>query len=170
MHLAAVATASGPMVACLGSLSPWRVLSQDEARTLEAICGRIIPADEDPGAVDAGAVTFIDRQLAGAYRKHRKIYRLGLEGINQTSLAQLGKSFAALASTQQDLILQTLDSGQERGAQWKQVSAKSFFDMVLSHTMQGFYGDPRHGGNCERASWKMLGLDYPQVRGRGASG
>jgi gluconate 2-dehydrogenase gamma chain len=32
--------------------------------------------------------------------------------------------------------------------------------------MQGFYGDPRHGGNRDRVSWKMLGVPYPPVRGR----
>ena len=32
--------------------------------------------------------------------------------------------------------------------------------------MQGFYGDPRHGGNRDRVSWKMVGLPYPPLRGR----
>ena len=44
--------------------------------------------------------------------------------------------------------------------------AKAFFDLVLAHTMQGFYGDPRHGGNREAVSWKMLALPFPPVRGR----
>jgi gluconate 2-dehydrogenase gamma chain len=38
--------------------------------------------------------------------------------------------------------------------------------MLVSHTMEGFYGDPRHGGNRDRVSWKMLKLPYPPVRGR----
>jgi gluconate 2-dehydrogenase gamma chain len=37
---------------------------------------------------------------------------------------------------------------------------------VRAHTMQGFYGDPRHGGNRDRASWKMVGLSYPPIRGQ----
>jgi gluconate 2-dehydrogenase gamma chain len=170
MQITAVATAAGPMVACVGSLSPWRCLNQDEARTLEAICERIIPADQDPGAAWAGVVTYIDRQLTGPYRKLRKTYRLGIAGTNATSLALFGQPFAALTSTQQDSVLQTMDNGQAMGDHWKQVSAKSFFDLVLSHAMQGFYGDPRHGGNRERVSWKMLGLPYPPVRGRTSQG
>ena len=43
---------------------------------------------------------------------------------------------------------------------------KPFFDLLVAHTMQGFYGDPRHGGNRERVSWKMLGVASPPVRGR----
>ena len=45
-------------------------------------------------------------------------------------------------------------------------SSSEFFAYVVDHTMQGYYGDPRHGGNREGASWKMLGLPYPPIRGR----
>jgi len=166
MQIAAVATAAGPMVACLGPGISWRCLSDHEARTLEAICERIIPADRDPGAAWAGVVTYIDRQLVGPYRNLRKTYRLGLAGTNSTSLAIFGKAFGSLAPQQQDVVLQTMDKGQAQGEGWKLVSAKAFFDLVTSHTMQGFYGDPRHGGNRERVSWKMLRLPYPPVRGR----
>src|SRR5271157_797831 len=166
MQITAVATAAGPMAACLGPGNPWRCLSEDEGRTLEAICERIIPADQDPGAAWAGVVTFVDRQLMGPYRRLRKTYRLGIAGTNATGLAMFGKPFVALTSQQQDAVLQAMDKGQARGECWKQVSAKSFFDLVVGHTMQGFYGDPRHGGNRERASWKMLRLPYPPVRGR----
>ena len=166
MQITAVATAAGPMVACLGPGNPWRCLGEEEARTLEAVCERIIPADQDPGAAGAGVVTFIDRQLLGPYRRLRKTYRLGIAGTNATGLTMFGKPFVALDPKQQDAVLQSMDKGQVRGYCWKQVQAKAFFDLVVSHTMQGFYGDPRHGGNRERVSWKMLRLPYPPVRGR----
>jgi gluconate 2-dehydrogenase gamma chain len=44
--------------------------------------------------------------------------------------------------------------------------SKPFFDLVRNHTMQGYYGSPRHGGNRDAISWRMLGLDEPPVRGR----
>ena len=166
MQITAVATAAGPLMSCVGKNTPWRCLSADDARTLEAICERIIPADHDPGAAWAGVVTFVDRQLVGPYRRLLKTYRLGLAGTNGTSLARFGKPFVALSPQQQDSVLQSMEKGQARGECWKQVSGKSFFDLVVSHTMQGFYGDPRHGGNRERVSWKMLRLPYPPVRGR----
>jgi gluconate 2-dehydrogenase gamma chain len=166
MQVTAAAAAAGPLVSCLGPSNPWRRLSPDEARTLETICERIIPADQDPGAAWAGVVTFIDRQLLGPYRRLWKTYQLGIAGTDGTSLAKFGKPFVALTSQQQDAVLQAMEKGQAREGCWKQVSAKSFFDLVLSHTMQGFYGDPRHGGNRERVSWKMLRLPYPPVRGR----
>jgi gluconate 2-dehydrogenase gamma chain len=44
--------------------------------------------------------------------------------------------------------------------------ARPFFEMVLAHTMQGFYGSPRHGGNRDYASWRMLRVPASPVRGR----
>ena len=166
MRITAAATAAGPMVGCIGSLSPWRSLNAEEARTLEAVCERIIPADQDPGAAWAGVVNYIDRQLVGHYRRLRKTYRLGLAATNTTGRSMFGKSFVELTAQQQDAVLQAMDSGQAQGDQWASVSAKTFFDLVVSHTLQGFYGDPRHGGNRDRVSWKMLKLPYPPVRGR----
>jgi gluconate 2-dehydrogenase gamma chain len=57
-------------------------------------------------------------------------------------------------------------AGETRKGQSKGQSSEDFFSLILSHTMQGFYGDPRHGGNRGRASWKMLNLPYPPILGR----
>ena len=43
---------------------------------------------------------------------------------------------------------------------------RAFFQLILDPHQQGFYGDPRHGGNREMVSWKMLGLPFPPIRGR----
>lgn len=43
---------------------------------------------------------------------------------------------------------------------------KPAFELVLAHAMQGFYGNPRHGGNAGHASWKMIGVPPMPVRGR----
>ena len=163
MQVTAVAATAGPLASCLANGNPWRCLGKDEARTLAAICERIIPADQDPGAAWAGVVTFIDRQLTGPYRHMRKTYQSGLAGANTTSRAMFGKAFVGLTAPQQDAVLQSLEKGEAPG---DAASAKAFFELVVTHTMQGFYGDPRHGGNRERMSWKMLRLPYPPVRGR----
>ena len=166
IKLAVSVAASGSAISCAGTISPWRFLSVEEAQTIEAICGQIIPADQDPGATQAGVVNFIDRQLVGHLRRHQKAYREGLAGVNQTSLARFGKKFVDLPAPQQTAVLTALDKNEAPGEIWQQRSAKEFFDLVVSHTMQGFYGDPRHGGNRDRASWRMVGLSYPPIRGR----
>jgi gluconate 2-dehydrogenase gamma chain len=138
----------------------------DEARTLSAACDQIIPPDEAPGAAWAGVVNFIDRQLCGHLRDLRDSYRNGLASLNQTSRTLHGSDFAYLAGAKQIELLTKLEQGQAPPEAWQKIPSTEFFSMLVSHTMQGFYGDPRHGGNRERASWKMVGLSYPPIRGR----
>ena len=124
---------------------------------MEAICGCIIPEDQDAGAVRAGVVNYIDTQLSGFYKPLRKTYRAGLVAVDRESVASSGSSFADLATDKQIELLQRIE---------RKAELKPFFDLLVAHTMQGFYGDPRHGGNRDRVSWKMLGLPYPPLRGR----
>lgn len=166
IQLAAAAATAGPAISCVGASSPWRFLTVDEARTLAAICDQVIPPDRDPGAAWAGVVNFIDRQLTGPFKSLQKTYRQGIAGVDQTSRALFGKKFVDLSAARQIELLTALEKNQAPGETWKRDSSKEFFDLVINHTMQGFYGDPRHGGNREAVSWKMLGIPYPPVRGR----
>jgi gluconate 2-dehydrogenase gamma chain len=166
IKLAVSVAASGSAISCAGIISPWRFLSIEEAKTIEAICEHIVPADQDPGATQAGVVFFFDRQLVGYLKRWQATYREGIAGVDQTSLALFRKKFVDLPSKQQAEVLTALEKNEAPGEIWKHRSAREFFDLVVSHTMQGFYGDPRHGGNRDRVSWKMLGLPYPPIRGR----
>jgi gluconate 2-dehydrogenase gamma chain len=163
---AALAAAAGAGVACSANGTPWRFLSVDEARTLAAISDQIIPPDQDPGAAWAGVVNYIDRQLCGPFENLQQTYRRGIAGIDESGRSIYGEAFADLNAQQQIEVLRRLENGQAPGATWKQASSSQFFGLVVDHTMQGYYGDPRHGGNREGASWKMLGLPYPPIRGR----
>ncbi len=154
LRIAGAATAGGALISCGGARSPWRFLTAAEGRTLAALCEQIIPTDQTPGAAWAGVVNFIDRQLMGPYRRHRDLYRAGLAEIDRAA-ANLGKPFADLDAPRQTALLQSLDG-----------ALKRFFTLVIAHTMQGYYGDPRHGGNRDAVSWRMLGVPVVPVRGR----
>jgi len=162
----AAAAAGGAGVACSRNRTPWRFLSLDEARTLAALCDQIIPPDQDASASWAGVVNYIDLQLCGPFKRLQNIYRQGLAAVDQTSHEVHGKAFADLDSDQQIELLRRFEAGHAPRDIWQQVSSAEFFSLVIDHTMQGFYGDPRHGGNREGVSWKMLGLPYPPIRGR----
>ena len=61
-------------------------LLEPEIRFLEAAVEHLIPTDElGPGARDAGVVVYIDRQLAGSWGTHGRMYRGGpwIEGTPQ---------------------------------------------------------------------------------------
>ena len=89
-----------------------------------------------------------DAEPQGSQR-HRAA-RLGARQVHH-----FGKRFAELAAEQQSEALIEVEE-----------NSRAFFDLILTHTRQGFYGDPRHGGNRNMASWKMVGLPFPPVRGR----
>ncbi len=163
---AAVAGCASLFPACGKPPGPWRFFSEAEAAVLNAVCEQIIPSDQDPGAISAGVPNFIDKQLVGFYKRHQQAYRTGLAGVQETSRAMFGSGFESLAWDNQTAVLKALEFGKAQGKTWETQSSRSFFQLVRDHTMQGFYGSPRHGGNRDYVSYRMLGIDYPQVVGQ----
>jgi gluconate 2-dehydrogenase gamma chain len=151
---------------CSQPASPWLFFTEAEASVIEAITEQIIPGDDDAGAKDAHVINFIDRQLAGFYAKHQETYRKGITGVQQTSEIMYRSKFESLDWRQQMELLQALEAGRAEGEIWQTESAPAFFGLIRDHTMQGFYGSPRHGGNRHFASFQMLGLDYPRIIGQ----
>ena len=147
LHAAGTAAIAGAAAGCGASKGPWRFFTEVEARSLEAICEAIIPADQDAGATQGGVIHYIDRQLCGKFREHRKTYRDGI--------AAAERILAGRAVTVE--VLREIERAKE---------TRSFFDLLVAHAMQGFYGNPRHGGNREFASWRMLRIPISPVRGR----
>ncbi len=152
--------------ACGGPASRWRALTEAEAATLAAACDQIVPPDQDPGAAAAGAVTFIDRQLATRQKDERPRWQAGVRGLDASARRRHAKPFAELPFEAQTALLQDVEKGTVETVDWSGVEPAAFFALLREHAMMGFYGDPRHGGNKERVSWKMLGVPDPPVRGR----
>ena len=145
---------------------PWRVLTPEEAALVDAVSEQIIPADRDPGAREAGVVHFIDRQLDGPYKPLADTYRKGLRCLAQTSQALFGLPFERLDWPDQTRLLRAMESGKVPAGLWTDPSSREFFGLLREHTMQGFYGSPRHGGNKNYVSYRMMGLEYPRVIGQ----
>ena len=158
--------AAAAAAACGKPASGWRVLGEDEAATLGAACDRVVPADEDPGASQAGVVSFIDRQLATRQKESLATWQAGIRALDATARRRHGHRFAELLPAAQDEILQAMEEGSVYMGDWQEVDPTEFFQLLHGHTMMGFYGDPRHGGNRDRVAWRMLGVPDPPVRGR----
>jgi len=152
--------------ACTARFSTWRFFTEEEARLIISISEQLIPADEDPGATDANVVNFFDKQLIGYYVRYQETYRKGLKSINASSLKMFHKQFTGLDREQQTRFLESMEKDELPKEDWKEVEQRTFFNLLLDHTMQGFYGSPRHGGNCNYVSYKMLKIDYPHVIGQ----
>jgi gluconate 2-dehydrogenase gamma chain len=151
---------------CRNKISRWRYLQEEEINLLDAIVEQIIPTDDFPGGKWANVSNFIDRQLDTYYRKHQPAYREGLSAFEKTVIQMKGNKFEELPFADQTAILEKMNKGEFTGDYWKDHSAADFFDMVRQHSLQGFYGSPVHGGNREYISYRMLGLDYPNVIGQ----
>lgn len=138
-----------------GQQGNWEYLTEEQARTLTAICDQIVPEDEFPSASQAGVLNYIDRQLMRPYRRHRNGYRRGLKDVETASRKRFGSELASLSPQQQLAIVSDLER-----------QNPSFFELVRAHTLEGYYGSPRHGGNRDAVSWRMLGLAEPPILGR----
>lgn len=149
--------------------SSWRVFSNEEACLLDALVEQIIPADDEwPGAKDAHVTNYIDRQLAGFYSKYQEDYKTGLAAIQKSALKRFNKKFEEVEFDIQTSFLREMETGKfdKEDEWWDQGQGRRFFNVLCDHTMQGFYGSPRHGGNYKNISYKMLKLDYPDVVGQ----
>ncbi len=167
--LKAVTVAAGSATlfpACSKPPARWRFLTEAEAATVSAISEQIIPADQDPGAIAAGVPNFIDKQLVGPYRRFQQAYRDGIAGVDETSRSLHGARFVSLPWEKQTELLLAMEAGKIKGPGWASQSAASFFTLIRDHSLQGYYGSPRHGGNREYVSYRMLGIDYPQIIGQ----
>ena len=139
-------------------------LTADEADLLETIADHLIPADEHgPGAVAAGAVSYIDRALGGALSSSRADYRSGLAAFDRYSRSSRGGPFRELSHVDQVSVLIDVESGAATGAGTGfSGSSGTFFGLVRRHVLQGTFGDPYYGGNQNFVGWDLI--RYPGVR------
>lgn len=151
---------------CVSAASTYRIFSLKEASCLVALCEQIIPADEYPGATDAGVIHYIDKQTYLRFPDDKNIYQKGIEALQSTCLDKSGRLFEELESAVQIDIMKDMEQNKLPDTYWEEVQQSAFFNLVLSRTMQGFYGSPRHGGNKDYVSYRMMKLDYPLLIGQ----
>jgi gluconate 2-dehydrogenase gamma chain len=117
----------------------------EEVKLMSALCEEILPSDDLPGAKEAGAVNYIDKQLAGSLARFGSTYRLGLAGLRQVNFLELPPGAGTA-------FLDRAIAGKEPAV------PAAFVRMAIDHTMQGVFGDPKHGGNANRVGWKLIGF------------
>ena len=149
-----------------------------------AATARLIPSDGDgPGAYEARVPVLIDRQLTTSYGlgadwymqgphipnadpalgfqtplNPKQIYRQGIAAINTWCETAHGKSFDQLELVQQDEVLTGVQQGSiNLGAQ-----LRDFFTVLLGNTKEGYFADPKYGGNHNMLAWSYIG--FPGAR------
>jgi gluconate 2-dehydrogenase gamma chain len=124
----------------------------------------LIPSDEHgPGAVECGALIYLDGALAGGASHQREAYRIGLGAMDRYCRYSRGAPFLELSRTDQESVLLDLELGSATGSgAGFDGSSAAFFGMVKGHIWQAMFGDPYYGGNIGFAGWDLI--NYPGVR------
>ncbi len=143
----------------------YAILGAKEAAIMDALADCIIPPGEYPGGKEAGVTRFIDQQLGGYLASYRDMYETCLPALNAGSRAKHGDAFVELDEDEQIQYLTEIEAGEYEGQSggdaenlWESYSPRAFFNTARDHCMMGFYGHPRHGGNENWVSYRMLGL------------
>jgi gluconate 2-dehydrogenase gamma chain len=167
VQIAAAGTGSICLLSrCSGDVPAWRILTADEANLVDAIAEQIIPSDEWPGGRESGVTNYIDKQLVGPYKRFQTVYHRGLNAIQESCAVVYQKKFEELSWDDQTAFLEAMEAGKMEGSAWADGFDRIFFELVRDHTMQSYYGSPVHGGNRNKISYKMIGLDYPLIIGQ----
>lgn len=144
---------------------PLRFFTAKEAAVVAAACDRIFPSDDSgPGAKEAGVVVYIDHQLAGPYGTDKRRYTKGPwvesvpehgyqgkanpQEIYRDGIKQLGEDFPTWDAAAQDEKLHSMES-------------TMFFRLLRTHTIEGMFSDPMHGGNAGLIGWQLIGYPGP---------
>jgi gluconate 2-dehydrogenase gamma chain len=114
-----------------------------EYRTIDILTGLIIPADESPGAQEAGVSEFIDFLAAHGEEEIRQPMRDGLKWLDTAANQRYGANFVKLSTERQIEILS--GAAQQNHA---------FFRLIRRYTVMGYY--------TSRAG--LQELDYPGLR------
>ena len=120
----------------------------EQAVEVEAMAAQIIPTDETPGAREARVVHFIDRALVTFERWRQEEYTSGLAELEAETRRRFPsvQRFSQLTFDQQIELLTAIEQ-------------TSFFNLVRTHTITGFFAHPVHGGNYGKAGWELIGYD-----------
>jgi gluconate 2-dehydrogenase gamma chain len=183
-HPARALVASAPLKQNQPEIYQPKYFTTEEWTLLTALVDRLIPADEEgPGALEAGAAEFIDRQMTepyghgalwymqGPFRQASpefgyqlkytpcELYRAALPAVDQAVRVKHGKAFTDLGDDAKDAVIGELQHGQLAIGD---IPSSTFFDQLWQNTHEGYFCDPVHGGNKGMAAWRMI--NFPGAR------
>ncbi|MEW5740887.1 MAG: gluconate 2-dehydrogenase subunit 3 family protein [Myxococcota bacterium] len=135
-------------------VSSHKTFTNDEWATLSAAVDRVLPKDEDPGALEAGVPEYIDRMLqTPALEQMRKNFVPGLAALERRAQKMFKTSFWKATAAQQDELLTLFKNSPETSGEAR------WYEMLVVLTLEGFLGDPSYGGNRGEVGWKLVGFE-----------
>lgn len=143
--------------------------------TLKAVCARIIPQPSGTAAVDLPGL-LDERLAAGAGKGWRyddlppdaDMYRLGMDGCDESAKALYSSPFHQLPAVQQDELLSAIQHGTAPGTAWQAVPAPRFFEELLAVLAELYYSHPAvkqligDHSFADAHGWQHIGLQEQQ--------
>jgi gluconate 2-dehydrogenase gamma chain len=159
--LGAAATAAFVPISAVRSAAqttaPRRIFTQEQRRTLEAFLDALCPADElGPGAVEMGALNYIEIQLGDYLAPEKETFLEGLGALEAYARESQGGGLADVSAEKRDRALMDIDSGKAPP------TTRAFFVRARRLMLEGMFGDPHYGGNQNFAGWDLI--KYPGPR------
>lgn len=108
------------------------------SQSLRAVLDRIVPPDQDGGAVAFEAEGYLERHFVEFPAERAAI---------EAGIAALPEDFAKLNVAQQDYLLRAVET-------------EAWFKRLAELTAEGVYADPGNGGNPGASSWRMVGYEH----------
>ncbi|GGH61281.1 gluconate 2-dehydrogenase subunit 3 family protein [Frigidibacter albus] len=143
----------------------------------------LIPSGPTPGAIEARVPVFIDLQLASGFGSAddwymagphiadadpllgwqspltpAEIYREGIAAVNAWCEQTHEAPFADLLPQTQQEVMTALSEDEVP----LPPELRGLFDLLLQNTKEGFFADPKYGGNHRMAGWTHIG--FPGAR------
>ncbi len=130
-------------------------ISSDVDAILVAACARLLPSDDGPGAREADCAEYVRRALAVPYLAEERVLVLeGARRLDAVARRDWAGPFVTIAPDAQDRVLTHVQGGGEDEGTF---DGGLFLEDLLELTLEGFLGDPRHGGNRGEVGWKFIG-------------
>jgi Gluconate 2-dehydrogenase subunit 3 len=156
-------------------------LTDGEHAVVAAACQRLIPADESPGAGDAGAADYVDGLLGAFMVDPPRIWAVTPRGTDFHPLSRIdelawrtriegsrGRPEREFNGPVTGLQQRYRDGLAALGADFASVPAdeqdgrlrdpanRSFVRLLYEHACEAMYGPPAYGGNRDLAGWRYI--------------
>lgn len=165
-----------------GGKTEYGFFDAEQAATVEIVVDRLLPEDEDrPAASDIGVVRYIDRALqrepfyetAHDDRRFQDAYESGIGRLDETAQELFNTPVRELSDDRVDELLSGILGRSAPG--WEDiptanavsmtVPAEAFVTVLRDHAIEGYYSQPKYGGNIDLDGWKQAGYVGPFLEG-----
>ncbi|AZH25695.1 gluconate 2-dehydrogenase subunit 3 family protein [Haloplanus aerogenes] len=153
-----------------------------QAAVVSTLVDRLLPGSDDrPSATELSVVRYIDRALqrepfyetAHDDRRFQSAYEDGIARLQDTAQQLFDRPVTDLDESEVDDLLSQI---QERSAPgWEDIPTPSpvtmtipstaFVSLLRDHAVEGYYAQPKYGGNVDLGGWRQARYVGPFIEG-----